>query len=122
MHWSFVRSSARGEQAVCRSELLIFPTYFLDLHQKLNTTERRQFEFRHVPESLTSCSPLPRRLEIDGDFLNNLKILVPWLLSPGNIDVKEINGSKITCRGLVEYFKVRAKDRRVKLNTVLSFF
>lgn len=44
--------------------------------------------------------------EIDGDFLNNLKVLVPWLLSPQNIDVKEINGSKITCRGLVEYFKV----------------
>uniref|UniRef100_A0A671WMS6 Atlastin GTPase 1 n=1 Tax=Sparus aurata TaxID=8175 RepID=A0A671WMS6_SPAAU len=71
--------------------------------------KRRQFEFRHVPESLTSCSPLPRRLEIDGDFLNNLKILVPWLLSPGNIDVKEINGSKITCRGLVEYFKAYIK-------------
>lgn len=44
--------------------------------------------------------------EIDGDFLNNLKVLVPWLLSPQNIDVKEINGSKITCRGLLEYFKV----------------
>lgn len=46
-------------------------------------------------------------LEIDGDFLNNLKVLVPWLLSPQNIDVKEINGSKITCRGLLEYFKVK---------------
>lgn len=45
--------------------------------------------------------------EIDGDFLSNLKVLVPWLLSPQNIDVKEINGSQITCRGLVEYFKVR---------------
>lgn len=44
--------------------------------------------------------------EIDGDFLSNLKVLVPWLLSPQSIDVKEINGSKITCRGLVEYFKV----------------
>lgn len=106
MRWSFVRSSARGEQAVCCSELLIFPTYFLDLHQKLNMTEQRQFEFQHVPESLSSCFPLPRRLEIDGDFLNNLKVLVPWLLSPRNIDVKEINGSKITCRGLLEYFKV----------------
>lgn len=49
--------------------------------------------------------PLPR-LEIDGEFINNLNVLVPWLLSPRNIDVKEINGSKITCRGLVEYFKV----------------
>uniref|UniRef100_A0A3Q3FUQ8 Atlastin GTPase 1 n=1 Tax=Labrus bergylta TaxID=56723 RepID=A0A3Q3FUQ8_9LABR len=47
--------------------------------------------------------------EIDGDFLNNLKVLVPWLLSPGSIDVKEINGSEITCRGLLEYFKAYIK-------------
>lgn len=51
--------------------------------------------------------PSPPHPEIDGDFLNNLKVLVPWLLGPKNIDVKEINGSKITCRGLLEYFKVR---------------
>uniref|UniRef100_A0A674MMK7 Atlastin GTPase 1 n=1 Tax=Takifugu rubripes TaxID=31033 RepID=A0A674MMK7_TAKRU len=50
-----------------------------------------------------------RIVEIDGDFLNNLKVLVPWLLSPRNIDVKEINGSKITCRGLLEYFKAYIK-------------
>lgn len=61
---------------------------------------------------MTTCDLLfvsPPRPEIDGDFLNNLKVLVPWLLSPRNIDVKEINGSKITCRGLLEYFKVRGK-------------
>lgn len=57
--------------------------------------------------TLTICCPLC--LEIDGEFINNLKVLVPWLLSPRNIDVKEINGSKITCRGLLEYFKVRSK-------------
>lgn len=45
-------------------------------------------------------------LEIDSEFISNLKVLVPWLLSPKNLDVKEINGSKITCRGLLEYFKV----------------
>lgn len=44
--------------------------------------------------------------EIDGEFIKNLKILIPWLLSPENLDVKEINGNHITCRGLVEYFKV----------------
>uniref|UniRef100_A0A3Q2FKA3 Atlastin GTPase 1 n=1 Tax=Cyprinodon variegatus TaxID=28743 RepID=A0A3Q2FKA3_CYPVA len=48
-------------------------------------------------------------LEIDGEFINNLKILIPWILSPRNIDVKEINGSKITCRGLLEYFKAYIK-------------
>lgn len=55
----------------------------------------------------------PPHPEIDSDFLNNLKVLVPWLLSPQNIDMKEINGSKITCRGLLEYFKVRKKKRVV---------
>ncbi|XP_072485549.1 atlastin-1 isoform X4 [Notamacropus eugenii] len=47
--------------------------------------------------------------EIDGEFIKNLKILIPWLLSPENLDVKEINGNKITCRGLVEYFKAYIK-------------
>lgn len=44
--------------------------------------------------------------EIDDEFIKNLKILIPWLLSPESLDIKEINGNKITCRGLVEYFKV----------------
>uniref|UniRef100_A0A8C2AQH2 Atlastin GTPase 1 n=1 Tax=Cyprinus carpio TaxID=7962 RepID=A0A8C2AQH2_CYPCA len=47
--------------------------------------------------------------EIDQDFINNLQVLVPWLLLPKNLDVKEINGSKITCRGLLEYFKAYIK-------------
>lgn len=45
-------------------------------------------------------------VEIDEEFIKNLKILIPWLLSPESLDIKEINGNKITCRGLVEYFKV----------------
>lgn len=70
--------------------------------------------------TLTSRCPLC--LEIDGEFINNLTVLVPWLLSPRNIDVKEINGSKITCRGLLEYFKVRTKHRGdVHNNQTLSF-
>ncbi|XP_015249693.1 PREDICTED: atlastin-1 [Cyprinodon variegatus] len=51
----------------------------------------------------------PDGRKIDGEFINNLKILIPWILSPRNIDVKEINGSKITCRGLLEYFKAYIK-------------
>nr|XP_014425519.2 atlastin-1 [Pelodiscus sinensis] len=43
--------------------------------------------------------------EIDDEFIKNLKVLIPWLLSPENLDIKEINGNNITCRGLVEYFK-----------------
>ncbi|MEJ1269377.1 atlastin GTPase 1 [Cricetulus griseus] len=47
--------------------------------------------------------------EIDDEFIKNLKILIPWLLSPESLDVKEINGNKITCRGLLEYFKAYIK-------------
>lgn len=47
--------------------------------------------------------------EIDDEFIKNLKILIPWLLSPESLDVKEINGNHITCRGLVEYFKAYIK-------------
>ncbi|ELW47001.1 Atlastin-1, partial [Tupaia chinensis] len=47
--------------------------------------------------------------EIDDEFIKNLKILIPWLLSPESLDIKEINGNKITCRGLVEYFKATAE-------------
>lgn len=46
---------------------------------------------------------------------------MPWLLSPRNIDLKEINGSNITCRGLVEYFKVGTKDHENTENTTLYF-
>lgn len=49
--------------------------------------------------------------EIDDEFIKNLKILIPWLLSPENLDVKEINGNHITCRGLVEYFKVFIEEK-----------
>ncbi|XP_032631569.1 atlastin-1 [Chelonoidis abingdonii] len=47
--------------------------------------------------------------EIDAEFIKNLKVLIPWLLSPESLDVKEINGNNITCRGLVEYFKAYIK-------------
>nr|XP_013813850.1 PREDICTED: uncharacterized protein LOC106497442 [Apteryx mantelli mantelli] len=47
--------------------------------------------------------------EIDDEFIKNLKVLIPWLLSPESLDVKEINGNHITCRGLVEYFKAYIK-------------
>lgn len=53
--------------------------------------------------------------EIDDEFIKNLKILIPWLLSPESLDVKEINGNHITCRGLVEYFKVLAHLREMWL-------
>ncbi|XP_077493448.1 atlastin-1-like isoform X2 [Amblyomma americanum] len=47
--------------------------------------------------------------DIDGKFKEALKELVPWLLAPENLVVKEINGHKITCQELMNYFRVYAK-------------
>ncbi|KAM9787833.1 atlastin-1 isoform 1-T1 [Syngnathus typhle] len=99
------------------------------LEKRLKISENQHEELQNVRKHIHSCftnissflMPHPglkvatnphfdgRIKEIDGEFINNLKVLVPWLLSPGNIDVKEINGSKITCRGLLEYFKAYIK-------------
>ena len=45
-------------------------------------------------------------IDIDGEFKTELVNLVPTLLSPDNLVEKEIGGSKVTCRDLVQYFKV----------------
>ncbi|KAF1374540.1 atlastin-1 isoform X1 [Sander lucioperca] len=99
------------------------------LEKRLKISENQHEELQNVRKHIHSCftniscflMPHPglkvatnphfdgRIIEIDGEFINNLKVLVPWLLSPRNIDVKEINGSEITCRGLLEYFKAYIK-------------
>lgn len=45
-------------------------------------------------------------LDIDGDFKRELAELVPLLLAPDRLVEKEIGGNKVTCRDLLEYFKV----------------
>uniref|UniRef100_A0A673B8W0 Atlastin-1 n=1 Tax=Sphaeramia orbicularis TaxID=375764 RepID=A0A673B8W0_9TELE len=107
------------------------------LEKRLKISENQHEELQNVRKHIHSCFTniscflmphpglkvmlLPGRLqEIDGEFINNLKVLVPWLLSPRNIDVKEINGSKITCRGLLEYFKVRATAEANNLAAVAA--
>uniref|UniRef100_A0A2K5K657 GB1/RHD3-type G domain-containing protein n=1 Tax=Colobus angolensis palliatus TaxID=336983 RepID=A0A2K5K657_COLAP len=52
---------------------------------------------------------LEKRLQIDEDFKRELRNLVPLLLAPENLVEKEISGSKVTCRDLVEYFKAYIK-------------
>ncbi|KAJ6667064.1 hypothetical protein lerEdw1_019067 [Lerista edwardsae] len=47
-----------------------------------------------------------RLKDIDEDFQKELRNLVPLLLAPENLVEKEISGSKVTCRDLVQYFKV----------------
>lgn len=44
--------------------------------------------------------------DIDGDFKRELARLVPLLLAPDRLVEKEIGGNKVTCRDLLEYFKV----------------
>lgn len=45
-------------------------------------------------------------VDIELDFKTELRFLVPHLLSPKHVVVKEINGQEVTCQELVEYFKV----------------
>lgn len=45
--------------------------------------------------------------DIDDQFKKELQDLVPLLLAPENLVEKEIGGAKVTCRDLLEYFKVR---------------
>ncbi|KAM7325043.1 hypothetical protein ACRRTK_015296 [Alexandromys fortis] len=52
-----------------------------------------------------------RLKDIDEDFKRELRSLVPLLLAPENLVEKEISGSKVTCRDLVEYFKVCGGDK-----------
>lgn len=45
-------------------------------------------------------------LDIDQEFKEQLVQLVPTLLSAENLVEKEIGGAKVTCRDLLQYFKV----------------
>ena len=45
-------------------------------------------------------------LDIDEEFKTQLRELTPSVLFSENLVVKSINGGEVTCRGLLEYFKV----------------
>nr|XP_026654672.1 atlastin-1 [Zonotrichia albicollis] len=116
--WSFPYEFSYGSDGGAR---------FLEKRLKVsgNQHEELQNVRKHIHSCFTkiSCFLLPhpglkvatnpnfdgKLKEIDDEFIKNLKILIPWLLSPENLDVKEINGNHITCRGLVEYFKAYIK-------------
>ncbi|VDM82751.1 unnamed protein product [Strongylus vulgaris] len=44
--------------------------------------------------------------DIDQQFQDHLRMMVPAILDSNSLAMKEINGHKVTCRELVEYFKV----------------
>uniref|UniRef100_A0A8C5EMH4 Atlastin-3-like n=1 Tax=Gouania willdenowi TaxID=441366 RepID=A0A8C5EMH4_GOUWI len=47
--------------------------------------------------------------DVAPEFKNQLKSLIPELLHPNRLAAKEINGNKVTCRGLLEFFKAYIK-------------
>ncbi|XP_015218101.1 atlastin-2 isoform X2 [Lepisosteus oculatus] len=95
------------------------------LEKRLQVKENQHEELQNVRKHIHSCFsdigcfllPHPglkvatnphfdgRLRDIDGDFKKELQSLVPLLLAPKNLVEKEIGGSKVTCRDLVEYFK-----------------
>ncbi|TSK20062.1 Atlastin-2 [Bagarius yarrelli] len=95
------------------------------LQVKQNQHEELQNVRKHIHSCFTniSCFLLPhpglkvatnpyfdgRLRDIDPDFKKELANLIPLLLAPENLVEKEISGSKVTCRDLVQYFKAYMK-------------
>ncbi|XP_067288508.1 atlastin-2-like isoform X2 [Pseudorasbora parva] len=95
------------------------------LQVKQNQHEELQNVRKHIHScfSSISCFLLPhpglkvatnphfdgRLQDIDDDFKRELVNLVPLLLAPQNLVEKEISGSKVTCRDLLQYFKAYMK-------------
>ncbi|KAI4897269.1 hypothetical protein NFI96_024642, partial [Prochilodus magdalenae] len=53
----------------------------------------------------TSPAFVGQLCDVAPEFKRELHSLIPTLLDPEKLAVKEINGNKVTCRGLLEYFK-----------------
>ncbi|KAM6139200.1 atlastin-2 isoform 3-T3 [Phoenicopterus ruber ruber] len=99
------------------------------LEKRLQVKQNQHEELQNVRKHIHSCFsnlgcfllPHPglkvatnpyfdgRLNDIDEDFKKELRNLVPLLLAPENLVEKEISGSKVTCRDLVEYFKAYIK-------------
>ncbi|XP_076441989.1 atlastin-2-like isoform X2 [Babylonia areolata] len=99
------------------------------LNRRLQVSDRQHAELQQIRRHISSCfeniscflMPHPglrvatnphfdgRLKEIEADFRQQLQVLVPMLLAPENIVLKEINGSQITSQELVEYFKAYIK-------------
>ncbi|KAM3866813.1 atlastin-3-like [Diretmus argenteus] len=47
--------------------------------------------------------------DVAPEFTEELRRLIPTLLQPDSLAEKEINGNKVTCRGLLEFFKAYIK-------------
>ncbi|VDK51652.1 unnamed protein product [Anisakis simplex] len=95
------------------------------LERRLQISEKQHVELQQLRRHIRSCfdtiscflmphpglkvstSPLFRGQisEINDEFQQQLRSLVPQLLDVNNLVLKKINGREITCRELLEYFK-----------------
>ncbi|CAH1163951.1 unnamed protein product [Phaedon cochleariae] len=93
------------------------------LQKRLEVDEHQHSELQSLRRHISSCfteiacflMPHPgikvatsptfdgRLAEIDPEFRDNLKILVPMLLGPENLVLKKINGDKVKVRDFVQY-------------------
>ncbi|XP_035214161.1 atlastin-2-like [Stegodyphus dumicola] len=99
------------------------------LEKRLTISEKQHPELQQLRKHIracfadTSCFLLPhpglkvatnphfdgRLSDIADNFKENLKTLIPLLLARENLILKEVNGKKITCKELLEYFKAYVK-------------
>ncbi|KAK7103242.1 atlastin-2-like isoform X3 [Littorina saxatilis] len=99
------------------------------LNRRLQVSDKQHAELQQIRRHISSCfvniscflMPHPglrvatnphfdgRLKDIEPDFREQLQVLVPMILAPENIVLKEINGTQITAHEMVEYFKAYIK-------------
>lgn len=95
------------------------------LRRRLEISDKQHPELQSLRRHITSCfteiatflMPHPgltvatnpnfdgRLADITKEFKDSLRELVPMLLSPENLIIKEINGQKVKARDLIQYFQ-----------------
>uniref|UniRef100_A0A2I3G5X5 GB1/RHD3-type G domain-containing protein n=1 Tax=Nomascus leucogenys TaxID=61853 RepID=A0A2I3G5X5_NOMLE len=104
-------------------------SYGLQGGMRLQVKEHQHEEIQNVRNHIHSCfSDVTRFLlphpglqvatspdfegklkDIAGEFKEQLQALILYVLNPSKLMEKEINGSKVACRGLLEFFKAYIK-------------
>ncbi|GFS22103.1 atlastin-3 [Elysia marginata] len=99
------------------------------LEKRLKISDKQHPELQQIRKHISSCFdkiscfllPHPglrvatnpyfdgRLKDIEKDFLDQLQVLTPMLLARENIVLKEINGQKVRCEEMMEYFKAYIK-------------
>ncbi|XP_028815848.1 atlastin-3-like [Denticeps clupeoides] len=100
---------------------------FLDKRLQVKESQHQELQIvrEHIHSCFTSisCFLLPhpglkvatspsfkgQLCDVAPEFKEGLRDLVPTILQPSALAEKEINGNKVTCRGLLEYFKAYIK-------------